>query len=151
MLRRLIPVALLVAYSAFLVRFVVFKSAMMQIGPLRLRFAPQVGDPNFVPFKSIWDYLRGDYGLLMGTVHFAGNIVLFVPVGLLVPFIYRRIAWPAALAIAIGTGLAIESMEAGLQVGVFDVDDIMLNGLGVMIGYWTFGFLAKAMRRAKAP
>jgi hypothetical protein len=31
-------------------------------------------------------------------------------------------------------------------VGIFDIDDVILNALGVMIGYWTFAILAKWMR-----
>jgi len=28
-------------------------------------------------------------------------------------------------------------------VGIFDIDDIILNGSGVVIGYWVFRVLAK--------
>ena len=48
--------------------------------------------------------------------------------------------------LAAAAGLAIEGMQVVLRVGIFDIDDVILNALGVMIGYWTFAILAKWMR-----
>jgi hypothetical protein len=33
-----------------------------------------------------------------------------------------------------------------LRVGIFDIDDVILNALGVMIGYWAFTTLAQWIR-----
>jgi len=46
--------------------------------------------------------------------------------------------WQKSLILAIATGLAMETMEVVFRVGIFDVDDIILNALGVMMGYWVF-------------
>ena len=50
------------------------------------------------------------------------------------------------LVLAIAAGLIIEVMQVVLDVGIFDIDDIILNALGVMIGYWAFIILARWVR-----
>jgi hypothetical protein len=54
------------------------------------------------------------------------------------------------LAIAAGAGLAIEGTQVVLQVGIFDIDDVILNGFGVMAGYGVFTVLEKKLRSMKA-
>jgi glycopeptide antibiotics resistance protein len=136
----------LVAYSAVLIRVLVFKNILFSIGPLRFRFTQDAGDPNFVPFKTILPYLRGEHGSLIASLNLVGNIALFAPIGLLLPFVYRSMTWLQALAFAVAAGLVIEGMQVTFRVGVFDIDDLILNGLGVMIGYTAFRLWRKAKR-----
>ena len=98
----------------------------------------EVGQANFLPFKTILSYLLGEHGRLIGTFNLVGNIVLFLPIGFLLPLVYRKMTWQKSLALAVATPLFIEGMEVVLRVGIFDVDDIILNGLGIIIGYWLF-------------
>jgi glycopeptide antibiotics resistance protein len=44
--------------------------------------------------------------------------------------------WQKALVLAVGVGVTMEVMQGLLRVGVVDVDDVILNALGVMSGYW---------------
>lgn len=94
------------------------------------------GEANFVPFKTILPYLFGYKGLIIAGINIVGNIVLLIPVGLLVPLVYRNIAWKGAFLVAVAYGLVIEGVQVVLRTGIFDVDDVILNGFGVMIGYW---------------
>jgi glycopeptide antibiotics resistance protein len=105
--------------------------------------------PNFVPFKSIFFYLFGNQGWMIVGLNIGGNIALLVPVGFLVPLIYKEMNWKKSLVLAVAVGLAFEVTQVVLQVGIFDIDDVILNGLGVMIGYWVFKILAKLMRPKK--
>jgi glycopeptide antibiotics resistance protein len=34
-----------------------------------------------------------------------------------------------------------------LQIGIFDIDDVILNGLGVMVGYWMFLLFQKTKQQ----
>lgn len=97
----------------------------------------EVGRPaNFIPFKSILSYLLGERGILMAFLNIGGNIILLIPVGILAVIIQSNITWKGALLWAICSGLLIEGLQVILNVGIFDIDDLILNGLGVMIGYW---------------
>lgn len=143
MAKRLIAAFILVAYSAILVRLLVFKNVLIQIGSLRFRFDQEAGQANFLPFKTISSYLLGEHVRLIAIVNLIGNIALFVPIGFLVPFAYRRMTWRRSAALGVAAGLTIEGMEAMFHAGVFDVDDLILNALGVMIGYWMFSISIK--------
>jgi len=130
----------LTAYGALLIRFVVFKAIpVIHIGHLRFRFAgTHTGPGNFVPFKSIVPQLMGQGNLLIDMVNLFGNVIPFMPIGLLAPLIVRSISWQKALVLGVVTGLSMEVMELVFRVGIFDVDDVILNAFGVMLGYGVF-------------
>src|SRR5205085_1758774 len=64
-----------------------------------------------------------------------GNIILFMPPGFLLPLLYRPISWKGVLGIAVVSSLCIETLQRVLRAGIFDVDDILLNTLGALLGY----------------
>src|ERR1700728_2407127 len=130
----------LTAYGALLIRFVVFKDIpVIRIGHLRLRFAgTHTGPGNFVPFKSIVPLLSGRGNQLIAMVNLFGNIIPFMPRGLLPPLVVRSFSWQKALALGVVAGLTCEVMEVVFRVGIFDVDDVILNACGVMAGYGLF-------------
>ena len=144
---------MLIAYSAILIKVMVFKDLpIIRIGSLIFKFGgTQTGPANFLPFKTILPYLRGEKGLIIAGINLVGNIVLLVPIGFLVPFVYRNMTWKKTLALAVAAGFAIEGMQALFRVGIFDIDDIILNGLGVIVGYWVFTILAKMKRSNLVP
>ena len=130
----------LAAYGALLISFVVFKLIpVIHIGHLRLRFAAtHTGPGNFVPFKSIVPLLTGQGNHLIAMVNLFGNIIPFMPIGLLAPLVVRSISWRKAIVLGVVTGLSFEVMEVVFRVGIFDVDDILLNAFGVVAGYGVF-------------
>jgi hypothetical protein len=54
--------------------------------------------------------------------------------------------WKKSVALGAVAGLSIEVMQAVLRVGIFDIDDCVLNALGVLIGYAAFAILANWIR-----
>src|ERR687893_3150878 len=146
MKKRLISGFILIAYSAFLINLLVFKIYLLKIGLLRFTFPPAAGQANFLPFKTILPYLLGEPTWSFGIINLGGNIALFVPIGFLVPFVYGKMTWQKSLALAVAVGLAIEGMQVVFRVGIFDIDDVILNALGVMPGYWVFTILVKWVR-----
>ena len=51
------------------------------------------GKANLLPFKTILPYLLGKKGLIIGGINLVGNIILLVPMGFLVLFVFRNITW----------------------------------------------------------
>jgi glycopeptide antibiotics resistance protein len=149
MKKNLISTFILIAYCAILIKVMVFKDMpTIRIGSLMLNFAgTNAGHaPNFVPFKTIVPYLLGYKGWIIAGVNLVGNIALLVPIGLLAPVVYRSMTWKASLALGVAAGLCIEVMQTVLRVGIFDIDDVILNALGVMIGYAACALLAQWIR-----
>jgi glycopeptide antibiotics resistance protein len=103
------------------------------------------GSSNLVPFKTILSYLSGSKGLVIVGVNIAGNIGLTVPLGVLLPSVWRTVSWKYALLLSFATGFLVEGMQVVLDTGIFDIDDVLLNGLGVMIGYWIYLFVAHGL------
>ena len=149
MKKRLLPSILLLAYSIILVKVMVLKDVpMIRMGPVMLNFGgTQVGDPNFVPFKTILPYLLGEYGFLIGALNIVGNIAFLVPIGFMLPFVFARIGWKKSLVLAILSGMFIELTQVVLHVGIFDIDDVILNGLGVMVGFWMYLLFQKTIQQ----
>jgi glycopeptide antibiotics resistance protein len=147
MKKRLLPFILLLAYGAILVKVMVLKDVpMIRMGPIMLNFGgTQVGDPNYVPFRTILPYLLGENGFLIGALNIGGNIAFLIPIGFLLPFVFARIDWKRSLVVALLSGMSIELTQVFLHIGIFDIDDVILNGLGVMVGYWLFLLFQKIM------
>jgi glycopeptide antibiotics resistance protein len=147
MKNRILPSILLLAYGAILVKVMVLKDVpMISIGPVTLNFGgTQVGDPNYVPFRTILPYLLGDNGFLIGALNIGGNIAFLIPIGFLLPFVFVRIDWKKSLVVAVLSGMSIELTQVFLHIGIFDIDDVILNALGVMLGYWMYIFFRKIM------
>lgn len=105
---------------------------------------------NFTPFKEIlrfWNY-RHQLGIKVVVINLAGNIGAFVPFGLFVPIISikMRQAWKVIL-----TGMllstAVEFLQLVTRVGSCDIDDLILNTLGTIIGYLLFSICHAIWRK----
>ena len=71
-----------------------------------------------------------------------GNIVMFVPLGLFAALLWRGFNWKRALLLGLGITCFIECWQ--LLVGrTSDIDDIILNTLGVFCGYLLWVLLRK--------
>ncbi len=151
MQKRFIPALFLVVYGALLIKVMVFKDVpLMRVGGIMLNFGGTAeGQANLVPFKTIVPYFFGEQGLIIAGINLAGNIALLVPIGFLIPFVYRNMQWKKSLALGVAAGLTIEGAQVLFRVGIFDIDDVILNALGVMIGHFTCTILGKWVREKR--
>jgi glycopeptide antibiotics resistance protein len=148
MQKRLVSGIILAVYSGILIKLLVLKNIVFKIGRFRFRFADRGNrQANFLPFKTILFYLQGNPTWLIATINLVGNIALFIPIGFLASIVYPKMTWQKFLVLGITFSLVIELMEVVLRVGIFDIDDIILNALGIMIGFWIFALMIPAVRR----
>ena len=97
---------------------------------------------NLVPFYTIGNYLyvlrnRTDSYLLTHCfLNLAGNILLFIPVGWLLPKLWK---WQQSFlhffVSCLGSVFFVEVLQLFTLLGSFDVDDIILNLLGMTVGF----------------
>ena len=135
-------------YIAALLRLLVFKIETLHLGRLRFRFATHPDEPNYIPFKSILTYLRGEPSALIAALNLVGNVALFAPVGFLLPLVFPKMTASGALALALALIAAVEGAQIVFHVGILDVDDVILNALGVMLGFGASRLLARPPRPA---
>ena len=71
-----------------------------------------------------------------GLRNVIGNILLLLPLGYLVPLVWKRIdSWRKAALLGISASLLIEITQLITHHGYFDVDDIILNAGGCILGW----------------
>jgi glycopeptide antibiotics resistance protein len=86
---------------------------------------------NFIPFKEI---VRYDFGSALFFKNIIGNILLFLPFGFFVSYILKCEKVWLPLLISLICSFSVEIVQ--LYIGrVFDVDDIILNVIGGLLGY----------------
>ena len=94
---------------------------------------------NFIPFKEVTRYMIGSKLFYKNVI---GNIVLFMPYGFYASYYLRLDKKRVAFLLILLVSLSIETVQ--LVIGrCFDVDDIMLNIIGGMLGYFIYRILDK--------
>lgn len=107
---------------------------------------------NLEFFKEIKRFIRyrEQLGYETFIVNIFGNIAAFAPFGFILPMLgkkYRHLFYTSFLCLIFS--LCVESMQLFLKVGIFDVDDIMMNTFGGILGYLSFAALNTLLRRAR--
>lgn len=85
--------------------------------------------------------------MVRGPVDTALNVVLFVPLGFFVPLLYgrfRRIGRTAAAGALLS--LTVEVVQL-FGMGATDINDLLTNTAGTLLGYGLFALLARRSRR----
>jgi glycopeptide antibiotics resistance protein len=81
----------------------------------------------------------------------AGNMIWFIPLGILLPCCWRtkgrRGGAGRVLLAALLLSLSIEAMQWLWGAGVSDIDDVIFNGIGGILGYGLYRLFAFSLRR----
>jgi glycopeptide antibiotics resistance protein len=109
---------------------------------------------NFIPFNTIIYYLfLADINFNIRVENLIGNIVGFVPFGFMLPLLSKRFHSFKNMAITtFCLSLAFELVQFIFRFGSFDVDDLILNTLGGVIGYlviYAFFIFIKYIKQKK--
>lgn len=100
---------------------------------------------NLVPFREIerfWTY-RDELGI-HSFYNLAGNILGFVPAGFFIPILWEnKRGFFFTVCVTFDMSLLVEILQIVLRVGSFDVDDLILNTLGGIIGYLLLTLVGK--------
>jgi glycopeptide antibiotics resistance protein len=109
---------------------------------------------NLTPFSSILKDIKSAFGTRFDVrplVGLFGNLGLFLPLGFLLPWKMRGAhpGWSSAMLL-LAAVVTAELLQQFFTVGVFDVDDILLNFLGVLLGLAVQGVAKGAVKKKKA-
>ena len=106
---------------------------------------------NFVPFKTIFFYLYiADVNLNIRIENLAGNVIGFIPFGFILPLLMKK--FQRLSAVILGTfclSLTFEILQLLFEFGSFDVDDLILNTFGGMLGYIPAKLLLRIIKSRK--
>ena len=100
---------------------------------------------NLIPLRTVKSYLRvlqtssDRYMLVHCFFNLAGNVVLFIPAGWLLPRLWSSMGnFFLFFAFCAGAILLVEVVQLFSMLGRFDVDDLILNLLGMTVGFLVF-------------
>jgi glycopeptide antibiotics resistance protein len=98
---------------------------------------------NYIPFKEM---LRYDFGSTRFYSNILGNLIMFMPFGLFTAYFLEKEKAMPIFIISLLTSSTIEVTQHFIG-RVFDIDDIILNVLGALIGYLVY-YLFKNFKEA---
>ena len=115
--------------------FIIYLAALLRITVFRSGFdlsnAFSGGEMNLIPFADLVKVFTEDKRTFIYL--FFGNIIWFVPFGFLLKRLTNMTAGKVIL-LGFGLSLFIETMQLVFGVGVFEIDDLLLNTSGAALG-----------------
>lgn len=107
--------------------------ALMVVAILWLTLFSRLGNESRHFYPPFWSYRAIADGSGKALLEVVGNIVLFLPVGVIAGLILHLNLWQTAL-VSFGLSLVIESCQWFFWLGSFEIDDLLHNTLGGVIG-----------------
>ena len=104
---------------------------------------------NLELFREIRRFItyREQLGMFAVFANLFGNILIFVPYGFFISMAAERRGFFKTLFCSFGLSLCVELVQLVTRVGSFDVDDILLNTIGGILGYILFAICNGIRRR----
>lgn len=88
---------------------------------------------ELMPFWSYLAYIKGEDNTLL--IENIMNVIVFIPIGLMLAYVLpKKSIWKAALFACI-LSISIEVMQLVTKNGFCEIDDVIHNTLGCVIGY----------------
>ena len=135
---------------AVIIRFTFFPFSLVDGHIQSLVFEPAAIFPprvNLIPLDHLF-WFETTKDLLTNII---GNIVLFIPTGIILPIIWKGLdRWWKAIPAGMLISLIIELMQLLFASRATDIDDLILNSLGVIIGYIIYA-VVRVVRGSKEP
>ncbi|RVU54015.1 VanZ family protein [Anaerosphaera multitolerans] len=112
------------------------------VGDFKDRITSGAWGVNLIPFKTIISYVKYS-NFHNAFLNIAGNILIFIPLGLLLPIIYKGFRkFSKTFLASVFFSLFIEFIQFFIGRSV-DIDDLFLNTIGGLTGYLIFHLLYK--------
>ena len=133
---------MLILYLVLLTYYLFFAEAMGRTPEIREGYSY-----NLVLFKEIRRFIvyREILGYHAVMLNIVGNVAAFMPFGFILPEVWDQLnRWYTIMFLGFLFSLCIEFAQLIGHVGSFDVDDLLLNTIGALLGYFAF-VLAKGV------
>lgn len=98
---------------------------------------------NLIPFVNLFDYEK-KRELLINVI---GNTAMFMPLGVVWPIVYKELNNHKKVIVAgVGFSFIIEITQLLFYDRVTDIDDLILNSLGFVVGYLIYLFVKRVKK-----
>ncbi|MCC3358083.1 VanZ family protein [Bacillus sp. REN16] len=141
--KRFLAGLVFITYTLFLLYWMFFAYFRTKGGEFRY---------NLTPFSTIKNYFTyyDHFPFYIWIINIAGNIGVFIPFGIVLPILFPKLSNFFLFFIAFIFGIfSLEFLQLISKLGSFDVDDIILNTVGAVIGYILLQIIRLKNRRKK--
>ena len=94
---------------------------------------------NLVPFRTIRNYIaalkNGNISSVVVKYNLIGNFLLFMPMGFMLPELCKNRGFIITSARILSLIILVETVQLITGLGSLDIDDVILNLSGSLIGY----------------
>ncbi|KRE92148.1 hypothetical protein ASG89_33385 [Paenibacillus sp. Soil766] len=154
-MNRIVLPVLFALYMLTLFRIILFKYGSIDTDFLWDRLQNNLENPNpvysmhrmlygnFIPFRTISVTVLTPS--IHGVINVVGNILAFMPYGIFIVLLSKRkmISLIGVFMQSLGLSLLLEGLQVFFSMGNFDVDDLILNSVGGLLGYCIFRLYSK--------
>ena len=120
-------------YRIFILPYTIFLLYLMFLGFGReqheaniVRLLPLVSTILFVQNTTSWESI---------IINLFGNIIMFIPFGFLGWLNAKYFSFKKLIVDFLSALIIVEALQYLTRLGVFDIDDLALNSIGVWIGF----------------
>lgn len=131
MKKHIIKYAFFTIYILILLKLTLFRDTTLE--NYEINFIPFVDLINVYKKSGLWQFIR----------LFLGNIVWFVPFGFMMPEMLKKCGFITVTLRGFLFSLLIEVLQLVLKKGICEIDDLILNTFGAMIGYTLYKILQR--------
>ena len=115
----------------YIVLFAAYIGALFSFTLLSGKMTLDVSSVNLIPFKALFvNIKRGNWYFVLQMLV---NIFMFIPMGAFLYLAKRKAG--QTFIIGLSFSLVIEFFEIITKRGVFDIDDLILNTMGTLLGF----------------
>ena len=135
---------LFVVYLIFLTKIILFKYPLHMLNEAFKAtnfevIQQRIQTANLIPFITIQNYLRLFFDLKVAKINILANIFAFFPLGFLAPLTFEKFNKTVKILIlALLISLFYETIQLFFGIGTFDIDDLILNIFGSILGFFIF-------------
>lgn len=132
-LKQILLYLVLIVYIFLLAKILLFK----YVSPFELFSVERIATRtyNLIPFKSIYEYLFSTHlAIIFALTNVVGNIIIFIPLGMYLQVFKRNKKIFDCITLTCVISLCVEVTQYILGIGAFDIDDIILNTVGGLLG-----------------
>ncbi|WP_227845928.1 VanZ family protein [Clostridioides sp. ES-S-0145-01] len=117
-------------YVLITIRIILFKDV-----PIYAIFKGGFRSVNLIPFYTVWEFMTdSNISLIRAIANIIGNIGIFIPMGIFLPVVLKKLDKKTIIIIISLISLGFELIQYILAIGSSDIDDVLLNSLGGILG-----------------
>ena len=121
---------------------------ILMLDLLFLRVGMDTNSINLIPFKSITEGINvyDGFRYRLADVQVWANVLIFIPAGIYFMVLKKKNSVLKTFLMVFLVSLGVEIIQYLFRIGASDIDDIILNCLGGIIGILIYCLLAKLFK-----